>query len=194
MGGFLIWGVLFIAQTSIGYFFPVNQPSEGRVLFLLLIMFPIYSISLLALPATIAIAILRYRLWDIDLIIRRTLVYSLLTALLALIYFGSVVTVQSLVNGISGRTQSSQLTIALSTLLIAALFSPLRRRIQAFIDRRFYRRKYDAAQTLAQFAATARDEVDMETLSAALLGVVEQTMQPQQFSLWLKSSRGSTKR
>jgi hypothetical protein len=192
MGGFLIWGILFLLQTTIGYFFPVDQPSAGRVNFLLLIMMPLYSASLLVLPVTIAIAILRYRLWDIDLLIRRTLVYSLLTTFLALIYFGSVVAVQSLLNGISGRTQPSQLSIALSTLLIAALFTPLRRRVQAFIDRRFYRRKYNAVQTLAQFAAAARDEVELDVLTAELIRITTETLQPEITSIWLKQDFQTT--
>jgi hypothetical protein len=118
-------------------------------------------------------------------------VYAILTAALGLVYFGSVVVLQTVVG--RATAEQSPLVIVFSTLLIAALFSPLRRRIQSFIDRRFYRNKYDAAQMLAQFAVAARDEVDMETLSAALLGVVEQTMQPEQTSLWLQPSRGFRK-
>jgi hypothetical protein len=140
----------------------------------------------MTIPLAIGIAILRYRLFDIDLIIRKTLQYALLTGLLALVYFGSVILLQSLAENMFGK--QTPLVIVLSTLAIAALFNPLRMRVQDFIDRRFYRRKYDAEQTLAGFATTARDEVDMDKLSAALLGLIEETMQPERASLWLKST------
>lgn len=136
------------------------------------------------LTIAIGIAILRHRLFDIDIIIRRTLQYVLLTGLLALVYFGSVVMLQSLVENQTGR--QSPIVIVISTLGIAALFNPLRIRIQEFIDRRFFRKKYDAEQTLAQFAMVTRDEVDMNKLTGELVGVIEETVQPEQISLWIK--------
>jgi hypothetical protein len=147
-----------------------------------------FILSMFLMPVAIGIAILRYRLYDIDLIIRRTLAYSVLTGLLALIYFGSVVVLQTGVNTITGQRNATFVTV-ITTLVIAALFNPLRRRVQDFIDRRFYRKKYNAEQALAQFATTARDEVDMDKLAAALIGVVEETMQPESVSLWLKRTK-----
>ena len=131
-------------------------------------------------------AILRYRLYDIDLIINRTLVYGSLTATLVALYFGGVATTQALFRALTGQEQQPQLAVVVSTLVIAALFSPLRRRIQAFIDRRFYRKKYDAAKTLESFSAKLRDETDLEALNAELLSVIRETMQPEHLSVWLR--------
>jgi hypothetical protein len=141
-------------------------------------------VSFFGIPIAATIAILRYRLWDIDIIIRRTLVYGLLTVALALIYFITVIVLQQIVQRFTD--QESPLIIVLSTLVIAALFSPLRKRIQEFIDRRFYRKHYDTAETLAQFATKVRDEVDLEPLVDDLLQVVDSTMNPESLSLWLK--------
>jgi len=134
----------------------------------------------------IGVGMLRYRLYDVDLIIRRTAVYGLLTGALALIYFGSVIVMQSIAQGLTGQAGDSPLIIVASTLLIAAVFTPLRRRLQNAIDRRFYRRRYDAARTLAQFAQRARDEVELEALSGELVRVVHETMQPDRVTVWLK--------
>jgi hypothetical protein len=134
----------------------------------------------------IGIAILRYRLYDIDLLINRTLVYGLLTAVLALVYFGGVTATQALFRTLTSEEQLPQLIVVASTLLIAALFTPLRRRIQSFIDRSFYRSKYDAAKTLEGFSIKLRDETDLEALSGDLVEVVRETMQPAHVSLWLR--------
>ncbi len=153
-----------------------------------------YNFAGLIVPLSIAFSILRYRLWDIDLLINRTLVYTTLTASLAMIYFGSVVLLQHLVNGVTGQVGQSPLVIVASTLAIAALFHPLRRRIQKIIDKRFYRRQYDAAKIIAAFSATLRNEVDLEQLREQLVAVVQETMQPSHVSLWLRPPEPSRKR
>jgi hypothetical protein len=135
----------------------------------------------------VGIAILRYRLYDIDIIINRTLVYGSLTGTLALVYFGGVTATQALFRILAGQERLPQLVVVASTLVIAALFNPLRRRIQSLIDRRFYRRKYDAAKTLEAFSARLRDQTDMDALNSDLLSTVRETMRPEHVSLWLKS-------
>ena len=170
------WVILALVFWIIGLVLvalPFGLPSQ--------IIFPLISPLI---PISIAVAILRYRLYDIDIIINRALVYSLLTGALALVYFSSVVFMQLILQPLTG--QQSSFAVVASTLLMAALFAPLRRRIQRFIDRRFYRRRYDARKTLSQFASVARDEIDLQELAAALFARVEETMQPEYVSLWLK--------
>lgn len=135
-------------------------------------------------PLAIGVAMLRYRLYAIDILIRRTLVYGVLTACLALVYFGAIVGLQSFVRAFSNQTRDPLVT-AISTLVIAALFSPLRRYIQTGIDHRFYRRKYDAERVLAAFGETMRNETDLERMAAQVLAVVGETMHPLHVSLWL---------
>jgi hypothetical protein len=144
-----------------------------------------WPIVVVGLPVSIGIAILRYRLYDVDLLINRTLVYGVLTASIAAIYFGSVVLFQQFFRDLTG--QRSDLAIVGSTLVIAALFQPLRPRIQALIDRRFYRRRYDAAKVLTAFGTASRDEVDLARLTDRLVEAVEETMRPASVSLWLRT-------
>ena len=146
----------------------------------------------LGIPVAVGVAMLRHRLYDVDVLINRTLVYGALTATLVLVYFGGVVALQYAFRALTG--QESQLAVVVSTLAIAALFVPLRQRIQAFIDRRFYRRKYDAAKTLAQFSTKLRDETDLELLAPELLRVIEETVQPAHASLWLREPGGKESR
>jgi hypothetical protein len=146
------------------------------------------------IPVSIGIAILRYRLYDIDRIINSTLVYGSLSAMLVALYFGGVAITQAIIQAFTGREDLPQLAIVASTLVIAALFNPLRRYIQSFIDRRFYRNKYDAAKTLEAFSVKLRDETDLGALSNDLVGVVRETMQPSHVSLWLRTPDRVVKR
>lgn len=149
----------------------------------------ILGLVIIALPVAIGVAVLRYRLYEIDIIIRRTLLYAALTAVLAALYYGSVLLFQQILRAITGQVGQSQVAIVISVLVIAALFNPLRHRIQLGIDRRFYRQKYNAERTLQAFAATLRDEVGLDELSGRLLDVVDETIQPESVTLWLLKNR-----
>jgi hypothetical protein len=153
------------------------------------VFFTVAVLGFAGVPVAIGFAVLKYRLYDIDVVINRTLVYGSLTAMLVALYFGSVATTQTILRALTGQTEQPQLAVVISTLVIAALFNPLRRRIQFFIDRRFYRRKYDARNTLQTFSARLRDETDLETLNNELAGVIRETMQPAHVSLWLRPDR-----
>jgi PAS domain S-box-containing protein len=169
------------ASATLAY---VVSESMG-VVWLGLLSSVLVIVGVVGLPVAVGIAILRYHLYNIDLLINRTLVYSSLTAVLAAVYLGSIVLFQVIFRVLTGR--ESQLAVVVSTLAIAALFTPLRRRIQSFIDRRFYRRKYDARKTLEVFSAKLRDATDLDALSDDLVGLVRETMQPTRVSLWLRS-------
>jgi hypothetical protein len=179
---------LALAALAIPVWFLTNAPIQAAAPTLFLVM---DSLIFAMIPVAAGIAILRYRLYEIDLIINRTLVYGSLTALLAVVYFGGVAATQAIFRALTGQEQQPQLAVVVSTLVIAALFIPLRRRIQGFIDRRFYRRKYDARKTLEAFSAKLRDETDLEALNSELVGVVRETMQPTHVSLWLRSDTTS---
>ena len=170
---FYVFGVFLVAYLP--GFFVSNLGWFGSVL----------NISFLTIPLAIGVSILRYRLWDIDILIHKTLIYSTLTILLAVVFFGSVVLLQQIFSTIVG-TENSSIVVVLSTLLIAALFTPLRRRIQAAINRRFYRQKYDAEQAVASFSSATRSEVDQLALTDRLVDVVAETVQPESISLWLR--------
>jgi hypothetical protein len=176
-GGAMVVGTIFVGSLVILWSVPVS--------------IVIMSVALLGLPVFTGIAIVRYRLYDIDLLINRTLVYGSLTLMLALVYFGGVTATQALFQTLTGQQKLPQLAVVVSTLVIAALFNPLRHRIQSFIDRRFYRSKYDAAKTLDTFSARLREETDLTTLSEELVGVVRETMQPEHVTLWLRSDTAS---
>jgi hypothetical protein len=176
-------GLLALALAAGG----VVYPSASRSSLSFQVLSNLTVLALGAVPAAVGVAIFKYRLYDIDRLINRTLVYGALTALLAVAYFVIVVALQNIIPG----ADDSDLTIAGSTLAVAALFRPLRARVQGFIDRRFYRRKFNAQRTVESFSSRLREDVDLDHLSADLLGVVRETMQPHHASLWLRASPGS---
>jgi NO-binding membrane sensor protein with MHYT domain len=178
-------GLLFL----IGIVIPLSYGSEPPLWYELLEVLTVLSYA--GVPIAVGFAVLKYRLYEIDLVINRTLVYGPLTAMLVLFYVGGVVSLQYAFRALTG--QGSQLAVVASTLAIAALFNPLRRRVQAFVDRRFYRRKYDARKTLEAFSAKLRDETDLDALRDDLVGVVRETMQPAHVSLWLRPDTASKK-
>ena len=195
----VIFGICVAAIIVIGLTVPIFIfPSFGQAgSFYQLVIGPVYILDGLIVPLSIGLAILRYRLWDIDILINRTLVYGSLTVILALVYFGSVLALQTLLSVFTGHISTgsqSPIVIVASTLGIAALFQPLRRRLQTLIDRRFYRSKYDAARTLAAFSKTLSSEVDLNQLREDLLAVVQETMQPSHISLWLRNPEPSSGR
>jgi hypothetical protein len=180
----VVLGIIVAMLVLLGGYLPVLLFSPHPGLYFLILR-PIATLILLFPPLSFGIAILRYRLWDIDHLINRTLIYGTLTASLLLIYVGSILLFQALLRQFIGPLAQNQLAIVGSTILTVALFLPLRRGIQAVIDRRFYRRKYDAARVVAAFGSTLRNEVDLATLSEHLVAVVQETMQPTHVSLWL---------
>jgi hypothetical protein len=180
-------GVTYLSVLVSGIFFaPESLSTENNTPIWISLLFNLILISFAGIPTAIGFAVLKYRLYDIDIIINRALVYGPLTLTLALVYFGGVVGTQAAFRTLTGQEQQPQLAVVVSTLAIAALFTPLRRRIQSFIDRRFYRKKYDAAKTLESFSHRLREEVDLENLAGELVAVVEQTIQPAHVSLWLR--------
>nr|MDP9485736.1 hypothetical protein [Actinomycetota bacterium] len=180
--------VLYAIAMLVSFVFPEESwTTAGTVWWLNLLTYAVL-LSFTLVPIAVGVAVLKYRLYDIDVLINRTLVYGSLTAMLALIYVGGVVGLQAFFRAVTG--QESTLAVVASTLAIAALFNPLRQRVQGFVDRRFYRSKYDAAKTLAAFNARLRDETQLDTLVHDLAGVVRETIQPTHVSLWLRSPEG----
>ena len=177
-------GVMYLSAVVIGFFTPDASLGSGDVSLLGDILLDAVLLSYAGVPIAVGFAVLKYRLYDIDVVINRTLVYGSLTATLVALYFGGIVVLQRVFVTLTG--QQSTLAVVASTLLIAALFNPLRRRIQSFIDRRFYRKKYNAARTLEAFSVKLREKTDLEALNDDLVGVVRETMQPAHVSLWLR--------
>jgi hypothetical protein len=184
VSGLVLWMLMEIS-TGAPFFVYLNWPRGAALPWWVPALFPIWGLSLDLLPLTLTVALLRYRLFDIDVLIRRTLVYGTLTAILAAVYFAVVLAAQVVGERLTGLSSPPSWLIVITTLLIAALVHPLRRRLQTLVNRRFYRSNYDAARTVEAFAATLRTELDLTELSAHLVGMVQETMQPAHVSLWL---------
>jgi hypothetical protein len=182
------WLVFTTSVAAVGAALAYIVYSPTRAWWVWLVGQSLLAIASVGFPIAMGVAILRYRLYDIDILINRTLVYGSLTLLLAAVYFGGVTLTEAIFRALTGQEEQPQLAIVVSTLVIAALFTPLRRRIQSFIDRRFYRRKYDAVKTLEAFSSKLRNDSDLDALSDDLVGVVRETMQPAHVSLWLRPS------
>jgi hypothetical protein len=193
VSGLVLW-ILVLMVESVPFGMSLSLPPNAALPWWVPVMSLLWWLSLDIVPLTLTVALLRYRLFDIDILIRRTLVYGSLTAILGAVYAAGVLGAQSVVQALTGQTGQQPVFIVASTLLVAALFSPVRRRLQALVDRRFYRRKYDAARTVEAFAATLRTELDLSELSAHLVGVVQETMQPARVSLWLRPSEWQDER
>lgn len=191
----VVFGLLVVFVAFMAWFIPqiilFGSLSQSGSLYDL-IGHPLFTFASLAIPICVTIAILRYRLWDIDVIINKALVYGSLTLLLTALYAGLIIGMESLTQIIAGRNANEPVALVISTLAIAALFQPARRRIQRTIDRRFYRRKYNADKTLASFGAMVRNEVDLNRLCEQLIAVVDETMQSTHISLWLRHPQHST--
>jgi hypothetical protein len=181
--GFLLWLVL-MGILGVPYSIEMSLPAGSPLPWWSLVSSAGWWVALTIVPLLLSLAVLRYRLYDIDVLINRTLVYGSLTVMLALMYFGGVTATQAVFQTLTG--QQSTLAVVASTLAIAALFVPLRRRVQGFVDRRFYRKKYDARKTLETFSLKLRDETDLESLNNDLVSVVKETMQPAHVSVWLR--------
>lgn len=188
--GLVLYVVLLIGLSLVALIPGLTEPGSLSAL----VLNALYPLAALPLPLSIGIAVLRYRLWDIDAIINKALVYGGLSALLGVLYVGLIIGLESLIGLFSEQAASQSLVLVISTLVIAALFDPVRKRIQKSIDRRFYRRKYDAARTIEAFGATLQAELNLDQLSQHLLQVVTETMQPMHVSLWFVTVQGKEPR